>query len=60
MFYNKKLLVKLFAVIHLFISSHDEIKDFCPMDKLMCIIPLCTIYTFLTIKITKKPDMPIL
>ncbi len=23
----------LFAVIHLFISSHDEIKDFCSMDK---------------------------
>ena len=33
MFYNKKLLVKLFAVIHLFLSSHDEIKDFCSMDK---------------------------
>ena len=23
----------LFAAIHLFISSHDEIKDFCSMDK---------------------------
>ena len=22
-----------FAAIHLFISSHDEIKDFCSMDK---------------------------
>ena len=25
----------IFAAIHLFISSHDEIKDFCSMDKLM-------------------------
>ena len=24
-----------FAAIHLFISSHDEIKDFCSMDKIM-------------------------
>ena len=25
--------VRLFAAIHLFISSHNEIKDFCSMDK---------------------------
>ena len=25
----------IFAAIHLFISSHDEIEDFCSMDKLM-------------------------
>ena len=31
-FYSKEA---FFAAIHLFISSHDEIKDFCSTDKLM-------------------------
>ena len=30
MFYSKEAFL---AAIHLFISSHDEIKDFCSMDK---------------------------
>ena len=30
----------LLAAIHLFISSHNEIKDFCSMDKKNCELPL--------------------
>ena len=33
MFYNFICAFSILAAIHLFISSHDEIKDFCSMDK---------------------------
>ena len=44
----------IFAAIHLFISPHDEIEDFCSMDKLMRrdVIDLTRAFWFYKIKNT--------
>ena len=46
--------LSLLAAIHLFISSHNEIKDFCSMEK-MAAVTFCVHNTKQSIRILQPP-----